>query len=463
MSRITEKIVLILLDLVALNLAFFLVYVLKFHSGLMEAELPPSLSGVVMAGAALSILWILNFILFGLYSSKFAISRTDEIVSIFKAVTFGIVILFILLIDLENLLLSRFNIFNYWALLVFFLSLGHIIVRTYQRNRLKKGRGRRKTLIVGNGKRAHEIYEQILSQQLTGFDVQGFIDPDPRKQEIAASEGTLGALDQFDAICDQHQIEEVLIILDKTSKKKLFEIVDMCNGYPVALKTIPDIYEIAVGNARIQHIYGLDLVEILPENYSPGFRLVKRITDISVSALVLFLFLPIWVLISMAIRINSRGRVFYRQKRLGQNGMEFMMYKFRSMYPDADTNTEQHLTKEKDPRITSVGRILRKLRLDEVPQLINVIEGEMSLVGPRPELPFYVQQYRQQIPLYSKRFRVKPGITGLAQVKQKFSESVKDIQKKLEYDLFYIENMSLRLDLKILLATVVTVLTRRGG
>ena len=463
MSRIKEKIVLIVLDLIAVNLAYTLVYLLKFHTGLMEAGFPPSLSGVIMAGAVLSGLWIVILPLFGLYSSKFSISRTDELVSIFKAVTLGTVILYILLIDINNLLTSRFNIFNYWSFLLFFLSITHIMLRTYQRNRLKKGRGRRKTVIVGIGSKAREIYDKIQSQKLTGFDVRGFIDPSPEAPSGSPAKNVLGTINKFNEICDRHQIEEVLIILDKPSKKKLFEIVDLCNGYPVSLKTIPDIYEIAVGNAKIQHIYGLDLVEILPENYSPGLMLGKRLIDLLVSSIVIFFLLPLWVLISFAIKINSKGPVFFRQKRVGYNGNDFTMYKFRSMHIEDEKPNERLLTKEKDPRITTVGHFIRRIRLDEIPQLINVLEGDMSLVGPRPELPFYVQQYVKQIALYSKRVRVKPGITGLAQVNQKFSESVTDIQKKLEYDLYYIENMSLKLDFKILLSTIVTILTRSGG
>ena len=464
MSRITEKILLIALDLIAVNIAFILVYILKFHSGLMGVEVPPLLSGVVMSGIALSTAWFLILLFFGLYRSKLAVSRTDELLTIFKAVTLGTVVFFLLLAsDSENLQLpSRISIFNYWAFLIFFLSTGRIIIRTYQRNRLRKGLGRRKTLIVGTGKRAQEVYDEIRSHQLTGFDVQGFLDPS--RGEIAEAPGhILGTIDKFEEVCDRLKIEEVLIILDQPSKEELFEIVDKCDGYPVSLKTIPDIYEIAVGNARIQHIYGLKLVDILPENYSPGFRLVKRIIDITVSAVILFLFLPLWVVIGIAIKLSSRGSVFYRQNRIGQNGEKFTMYKFRSMVQDADREPGPVLTQARDPRIIGVGRILRRLRIDEVPQLINVLEGEMSLVGPRPELPYYVQLYIKQIPLYSKRLRVKPGITGLAQVSQKFSESVKDIHKKLEHDLYYIENMSFKLDLKILLATSVTVLTRRGG
>ena len=464
MSRIKEKTVLIVLDLTAVNLAYVFVYVLKFHSGLMETGIQPPLSGVIMGGGVLSAAWFLVLLLFGLYRSKFAVSRTDEIVTIFKAVSLGTVALFLLTFEFADPLPpSRVNIFNYWILLIFFLSIGRIIIRTYQRNLLKKGHGRRKTVIVGTGKRAKEIYDQIRSHPVTGFDVQGFIHLSPRIPVETPVGPVLGSIDKFVEICDQNRIEEVLIILDRPSKTRLFEIVDKCDGYPAAMKTVADIYEIAVGNARIRHLYGLDLVDILPENYSHGLRFVKRVIDITVSSIILLLFLPIWMIIGIAIKINSSGPVFYRQKRIGQHGESFIMYKYRSMVYDTEFNPEAVLTRDKDPRITGIGMILRRLRIDEVPQLINVLEGDMSLVGPRPELPYYVQLFIKQIPLYSKRLRVKPGITGMAQIKQKFSESVKDIQKKLEYDLYYIENMSLKLDLKILLATIVTVLTRRGG
>jgi len=464
MSRITERTVLIISDLIGVNLAYVMVYVLKFHTGLMETGIPPTLLGGILGGVVLSGCWLLILLFFGLYRSKFAVSRTDEILMIFKAVTLGAVILFILTIDFENpLTSSRINIFNYWMLLIFFLSIGRIIIRTYQRNRLKKGHGRRKTLIIGAGKKAQEVYDQILSHPVTGFDVQGFLNTSPEASSGIKSGKILGDIDNYNEVCNKYKIEEVLIILDRPSKKKLFEIVDKCDGFPAALKTIPDIYEIAVGSAHIQHLYGLQLVDILPENYSPGFMIVKRIIDISISSFIIFFFLPFWVITGIAIIINSKGSVFYRQKRVGQHGEIFTIYKFRSMVHDADQISGHLLTQDRDPRITAVGRIIRRLRIDEVPQLINVLEGEMSLIGPRPELQYYVQRYVKEIPLYSKRLRAKPGITGLAQVKQKFSDSVTDIKTKMEYDLFYIENMSLKLDLKIFLATIFTIITRSGG
>lgn len=464
MTRITEKSILILSDFLAVNIAYVIVYILRFYIVLLESDTPPTAAGVILGGGFLSLAWIVVFLLFGLYRSKFAVSRTDEIVTVFKAVSLGTMTLFVLTFNLSDPLpLSRLIILNYWIFLIFFLSIGRIAIRTYQRNRLKKGIGRRKTLIIGTGKQARKVYDQIRINPLTGFDAIGFLKTSSHTAEETGSGKVFGSIEQFDEVCVQNDIEEVLIILDRPSKTKLFEIVDKCNGYPVVLRTVPDIYEIAVGNAHIQHMYGLDLVEILPENYSAGFRAVKRFIDIAVSSAIILLFLPLWVLIGFIIKLNSQGPVFYKQKRIGRNGEDFVMYKFRSMVMHADTAPIHRLTLEKDARITAIGSFIRRFRIDEIPQMINVLEGDMSLIGPRPELPFYVREFVKQIPLYSKRLRIKPGITGLAQVKQKFSESVTDIKKKLEYDLFYIENMSLKLDLKITLATIVTILTRRGG
>ena len=464
MAWFTEKTVLILSDFFAVNSAYLLAYVLRFYVVSLESDVPSTPLGVLLGGALLSLIWIVLFALFGLYRSKIAVSRTDEIITVFKAISLGTITLFAMTVDVNNPLpLSRIIILNYWVFLMFFLSVGRIWIRTCQRNRLKRGFGRRKTLIIGTGQQAQKIYQQIRNNVLTGFDALGFLKTSLEVPEKSLKGKVFGGIEEFNDVCAQNNIEEVLIILDEPTKSQLFEIVDKCNGYPVALRTIPDIYEIAVGNARIQHIYGLDLVEILPENYSVGFRITKRTIDLVGSSAVLLVFLPLWVLLGFAIKLNSKGSVFYKQVRIGQHGKEFTMYKFRSMVHNADAMPEFLLTQEKDHRITTIGASLRRLRIDEIPQMINVLEGEMSLIGPRPELPIFVQKFIKEIPLYSKRLRVKPGITGLAQVKQKFSESVTDIKKKLEYDLFYIENMSQKLDFKILLATIVTVLTRRGG
>ena len=214
--------------------------------------------------------------------------------------------------------------------------------------------------------------------------------------------------------------------------------------------------------ARTEHMYGLPLIEVLPEPMQAWEQSLKRLIDFVVSLVVLVIGLPLWVLLALLIRVTSPGPAIYRQRRIGQKGREFTMYKFRTMRKDAEASTGPVWATEDDPRYTALGRWLRKTRLDEVPQFFNVLRGNMSLVGPRPERPFFVEKLAKEIPLYSRRHRVKPGITGWAQVKWKYDTSLEDVQQKVKYDLFYIENMSLRRDLQILFRTVYTALKGSG-
>ncbi|MCP4725011.1 MAG: sugar transferase [bacterium] len=464
MTRITEKILLVLNDLIAVNLAFGLIYFLKYKTGIIDSIIPVSNNSIFLASGLLTFFWAVSFLFFGLYRSKFFVSRTDEMLNIFKAVTFGSVLIFLQSFDLSNPLpASRIILFTYWGLLFFMVSVGRICLRSYQKILLKKGLGQRKTIIIGTGKRAKEVYKQIVDHPVMGFDVKGFLEFEAERLREIPDDLVIGGVNTVNDICAENKIEEVLIILDRPSRKRLFEIVDACNGYPVALKTIPDIYQIAVGNTKIHNLFGLQLVDILPQNYSAAYRIIKRSIDIAISLLIIFLLMPVWVVTGVLIKLDSKGPIFFKQERVGMNGAQFMMYKFRSMEFSKSKKEEVFLTQNPDPRVTKFGNFIRKFRIDEVPQFINVLEGDMSIIGPRPELPFYVIKHNRQIPLYSKRFRIKPGITGLAQVKQLFHDSVTNISKKLEYDLYYLENMSLKLDLKILLATIYTVLARRGG
>ncbi len=464
MTKVTEKIVLVLNDLFAVNMAFGLIYLLKYKTGLIDPIIPISSNSVFLASGLLTLFWAVIFLFLGLYRSKFFVSRTDEMLNIFKAITFGSALIFLQSFDLSNPIPpSRIILFTYWSLLFFLVSIGRICIRSYQRILLKRGLGHRKTIIVGTGKRAKEVYEQIQKQPVMGFDVRGFLEYEPEKTREVSNTLVFGSINSINEVCNENKIEEVLIILDRPSKKRIFEIVDACNGYPVALKTIPDIYQIAIGNTKIHNLFGLQLVDILPQNFSPTYGLIKRTVDISLSLAIIFLLMPAWVIIGILIKLDSKGPIFFKQERVGINGSRFMMYKFRSMEDREIGKEEVHLTQNPDPRVTKFGNFIRKFRIDEVPQFINVLEGDMSIIGPRPELPFYVKKHNKQIPLYSKRFRIKPGITGLAQVKQLFHDSVTNISKKLEYDLYYLENLSLKLDLKILIATIYTVLARRGG
>jgi exopolysaccharide biosynthesis polyprenyl glycosylphosphotransferase len=263
-------------------------------------------------------------------------------------------------------------------------------------------------------------------------------------------------------VIDRHQVRDILIALDTTQHDRLLHVISSCNSHPVSLKIIPDLYDIISGQARTNQIYGFPLIEIMPELMQPWEHAVKRAIDIGISFVILLIGLPFWLLVAIAIKIESRGPVFYTQERVGKDEDHFHILKFRSMHHDAEVESGPVWTVKKDPRITRVGSILRKLRIDEIPQLINVLDGDMSLVGPRPERPFFVEQLSNEIPLYKRRLKVRPGITGWAQVRHKYDENIEDVRKKVQYDLFYIENMSLRMDFKILLNTISVVLLGKG-
>jgi len=230
----------------------------------------------------------------------------------------------------------------------------------------------------------------------------------------------------------------------------------------IGLKIVPDLYEILSGQARTSQLYGIPLIDIMPELMPEWEKKIKRISDITISLFILILSLPLSFLVSILIKLDSQGPVLFKQDRIGMNNKIFRIYKFRSMFKDAEKHTGPVWSKKDDPRVTRVGRIIRKLRIDEIPQFYNVLKGEMSLVGPRPERPYFVDMLAEQLPYYRRRLKVRPGITGWAQVKHKYDESIDDVKVKLRYDLFYIENMSFRMDIKILARTILVVLFGKG-
>lgn len=227
------------------------------------------------------------------------------------------------------------------------------------------------------------------------------------------------------------------------------------------MKILPDMYEIVSGMARTNQIYGVPLIEVMPDIMSPAGKLTKRIIDVAISAVTLIILFPLFLLIAILIKIDSRGDIFYKQVRVGRKGEEFIMYKFRSMI----LNSEEYGPEwagEDDARITRIGKFIRKVYIDEFPQMINVLKNEMSLIGPRPERPYFVEQLKKEIPYYYKRLSVKPGITGWAQIKHKYDSSLEDVKTKLQYDFYYIENMSLKLDFKIMINTIIVILLMKG-
>jgi exopolysaccharide biosynthesis polyprenyl glycosylphosphotransferase len=256
--------------------------------------------------------------------------------------------------------------------------------------------------------------------------------------------------------------QEVLISVEKPNHTLLLRILSICTKYKIIVKIVPDLYDMFTGQVRTLPIYGIPLIEISSTLLTPLQAVIKRIMDIVISLFVLIVGLPLWLLIAFIIKLESKGPVFYKQPRIGKDGQQFMIYKFRSMVKDADKEG-QRWTSINDPRVTKFGKIIRKTHLDEIPQFINVLKGEMSIVGPRPEQPLIVEKYSKIIPYYRRRLLVRPGITGWWQVHYKSHvESKEEIVSRLKDDFYYIENISLRLDIEIMIRTIYCVLTGHG-
>ncbi|HEY6436834.1 MAG TPA: sugar transferase [Ignavibacteriaceae bacterium] len=464
MNKTTQKVLVLLTDLIFICLAWMSYYYIRVETGWFRIQIVPELYFPMLA---VYLFWIIVFTFFGMYRTWFASSRFDEISTLFKTTFIGIFILFFLIFISDFMEGSesgdRILIFIYWFFLFVFVSIGRLFIRSFQRGLLIKGIGRRGAVIVGYNIKSNEVHDQILEHPALGLDVLAYVDIN--QQNIGKhykNIKVLGSLDQLLEIINQTKALEVLIALEKEDHDLLVDIISKVENKGIGLKIVPDLYEILSGQARTSQLYGIPLIDIMPELMPEWEKKLKRISDVIISLIILIITLPLNILVSIFIKIDSKGPVLFKQERIGMNNKEFRIYKFRSMFQDAEKHTGPVWSRKDDPRVTRVGRIIRQLRMDEIPQFFNVLKGEMSLVGPRPERPYFVEMLSQQLPYYRRRLKVRPGITGWAQVKHKYDESIEDVKVKLRYDLFYIENMSLRMDIKILARTILVVLFGKG-
>jgi exopolysaccharide biosynthesis polyprenyl glycosylphosphotransferase len=458
--------ILIVTDLLTICTAWVVYYLLRVRSGLVVIGAVPDFLAPMIA---VCLFWLFVFLVMGLYRPWYAASRFDELTLIFKTTLLGCLILFfVIFIDDAGVSVgssARILILVYGGILLLLVATGRLAVRSIQRRMLIAGIGAHNTLIVGSPARSRELFEQVQKYPALGYRISGFvrIEKPERRRSSSWDRGTriLGEIADLPAIIAREGVREVLIALDSKDHNRLLDIVSKCDGHRVGLKIVPDLYDIISGQARTNQIYGFPLIEISPQLMAPWEVVAKRGIDLVAASLILLIGLPVWLLIGLMIKLESPGPALYRQERVGKDGVRFRIIKFRSMRQDAEKGGPRW-AERKDPRVTYVGRFLRKLHLDEVPQFLNVFRGQMSLVGPRPERPVFVEELTKEIPLYPRRLRVRPGITGWAQVKLKYDETIDDVKKKVQYDLFYIENISLRMDFKIILSTVFHMLLGKG-
>ncbi|MCH7886514.1 MAG: sugar transferase [Candidatus Marinimicrobia bacterium] len=462
--RKNATILLVLIDFIATFTAMFLFYIFKFKTGIVTNPIPLFISDIPLPALMVSLGWMLFFWFSGLYSIKSPTSRFDEALSVIKTVSVGSLLLMLLTLQIENIITpGKILVITYWLGMIVFVAGGRLIYRTVQRNRFMEGKELYPSILVGWNERSKALNRRIQSFPGLGYSVVGFVST--RAEDIGETDHgskVIGEITELPKIIKEYDIKEVILALSSNDHKRLLDVIKYVNGEAVGIKISPDMYDIISGQARTNQIYGLPLIEILPEFMPAWERSVKRLMDILVSIGILGGLLPFWLLFGIIIKIDSRGKILYRQERVGKEGRQFNIFKFRSMSSDAESETGPVWATEDDPRVTRVGKFLRATRIDEVPQFINVLMGDMSLVGPRPERQFFVDQLKKEMPLYTRRLRIRPGITGWAQIKHKYDESLDDVKRKLRYDLFYIENMSLRMDFKIILSTIKVILSGKG-
>lgn len=421
----------------------------------------------VNAGVLLSLYWIFIFTVLGLYKKLYLISRLDEFFGVVKCTVFGILVLYFV-VTADNALgvYAQKQLFAaYWLYTFASVSLNRFFIRSIQRFYAQRGKGLHRTIIIGTGSNAKTAYDDLIRNKTLGMEVLGYIQVNgqaPSRESGISADEVIGHLDEIRDIITRHEIQDVLVAIEAEHRQDLVDVIAKVDYPDISLKLLPDFYQLVSGLNKTNQIFGLPIIEISPEPLPLWAKILKKLFDVVFSAVVLILLLPFLVIIAILIKATSEGPAIFRQKRVGMNEKTFTIYKFRTMYEDAEAESGPAWATENDPRITKIGYWLRRLRIDEIPQFLNVIKGDMSLVGPRPERPHFVNQFRTQIPLYSRRHRVRPGITGWAQVKWKYDTSFDDVKEKTKYDLYYVENVSLKMDAKILINTILTMLKGKG-
>ncbi len=462
---------LVISDAILINIAFAIAYWVRYDLQWLRAVDPAyvvPISVYIPFALILTGVLILAYRRQGLYRLRQGASWFDEFYAIINATTTGIVIMVVLVFILRPTFYSRLIFFYAGAVIVVLLSLSRLMKNVWVRYMRQQGIGIARAIIVGAGEVGRTVMRTMVAHPNLGYEIVGFVDDDPSKgtTDIGRFKG-LGSLDNLALLVQDEAIDEVIITLPWQYHRKIMAVMAQCERENVRARIVPDLFQMTLSRMSITEMAGIPLVGIKQVRISPITRVLKRVVDVGLSLFVLIVFMPLMGLIAVAIKLDSPGPVLFRQKRVGKGGKPFILYKYRSMTPGAE-GQKVHLHDlneaegpffkiKEDPRVTRLGRWLRRLSLDELPQFYNVLRGDMSLIGPRPPVPEEVAQYQAW---HMRRLETAPGITGLWQVS---GRSDLPFDEMALLDIYYVEQWSPALDLKIFLRTIPTVLFGDGA
>lgn len=446
----------LVIDAIVVAISYVLAWYIKFGTGF--SEMNPNI-GTLDQETYFSVLWflvplyVLLYYMFNMYAPKRATMRRYEIFGIFKANTVGVVIFMMILFLIEQYDVSRSMIGLFYAVNLVLTVLVRSLIRSLLQRFRRKGYNLKSMLLVGYSTAAEEYITRINQNPQWGYIIRGILDDTVPRGTAYKGVKVVGNIDNLKYILPENKLDEVVITIALKDYDKLGDLVDICEKYGVHTKFIPDYNSLVPSNPFTEDVLGLPVINIryVPLNNSLN-AFSKRAMDILGALLAIIISSPLMLVTAIAVKLTSPGPIIFKQERIGLHNKPFMMYKFRSMEVQKVVDEEQGWTVKNDPRVTKVGKLIRKTSIDELPQLFNILVGEMSLVGPRPERPQFVDKFKEDIPRYMIKHQVRPGLTGWAQVNGYRGDT--SIRKRVEYDLFYIENWTFTFDIKIMLMTV---------
>lgn len=445
----------VVIDAVVICISYLLAWFLKFVGPFSENSVRSLPFEWYMKTLVVIVpVYLILYYAFSMYTPKRVQGRRLELSNIIKANTVGILIIigytFVLLKEIN---FSRYVLFLFYIINIVLEELVRIGIRYLLRNIRKRGLNQKHILLVGYSRAAEEYIDRIIQNPQWGYQVRGILDDNIKAGTTYKGVKVLGRIANLLVILPENRLDEIAITLGLNEYYRLQEIVSLCEKSGVHTKFIPDYNNIIPTKPYTEDLLGLPVINIRYVPLTNTFNaVVKRLMDIGGSVAAIILFSPVMLLAAAMIKLTSPGPLIYKQERVGLHNNTFMMYKFRSMEVQTKEKEKKAWTVKNDPRVTGIGKLMRKTSIDELPQLFNILKGDMSLVGPRPERPFFVEKFREEIPRYMVKHQVRPGLTGWAQVNGYRGNT--SIRKRIEYDLYYIENWSVGLDVKILFLTI---------